>query len=233
MKKVLGCRAIRLLNIVVFSLGISCDHDDSMDPTIDLDRVEKILILGNSITIHKADPKIGWRGNWGMAASKKSKDYVHLFIESLKKKKDGIQFKFVNVSAFEERFWDFDLNQLDTLKQFGADLILIRLGENVSEYEATTRGYSKYLKELIQFLKKDNETFILCTDSFWPKNQVNSQIRSFVAHHKYPLVELHQLFGDSTNTAIFEFENANVAIHPSDRGMEHIAKRLIEVFEID
>jgi hypothetical protein len=56
-------------------------------------RVEKMLFLGNSITLHGPAPEIGWTGDWGMAASAREKDYVHqLFgpdLEILRRDSEG------------------------------------------------------------------------------------------------------------------------------------------------
>ena len=38
----------------------------------------RVLFAGNSITLHGARPELGWHFDWGMAASCKEKDYVHL-----------------------------------------------------------------------------------------------------------------------------------------------------------
>ena len=45
--------------------------------------VRKILIIGNSISRHHVKPSIGWTSHWGMAASAREKDYVHILISEL------------------------------------------------------------------------------------------------------------------------------------------------------
>ena len=47
-------------------------------------KISNVLILGNSITFSAADSKVGWFGNWGMAASKPEFDYVHLLTAKFK-----------------------------------------------------------------------------------------------------------------------------------------------------
>ena len=49
---------------------------------------KRLLIIGNSITLHGPRADIGWHYNWGMAATKPENDYVHKLYEYLQR--DGI-----------------------------------------------------------------------------------------------------------------------------------------------
>ena len=44
----------------------------------------RVMLVGNSITLHGIRPEIGWYNEWGMAASAKEKDYVHLLEASIR-----------------------------------------------------------------------------------------------------------------------------------------------------
>ena len=43
----------------------------------------KVLFIGNSITRHEPKPEIGWDNDWGMAASCRENDYVHVAVRFL------------------------------------------------------------------------------------------------------------------------------------------------------
>ena len=45
-----------------------------------------VLFIGNSITRHEPKPEIGWDHDWGMAASCKENDYVHVAVKLLEGK---------------------------------------------------------------------------------------------------------------------------------------------------
>ena len=54
--------------------------------SVERDGTHRVLFVGNSITRHEPNPSLGWYGDWGMAASSKEKDYVHLVVAELDKK---------------------------------------------------------------------------------------------------------------------------------------------------
>lgn len=65
----------------------------------------KVLFLGNSITLHGSLPKIGWTNVWGMAASAKEKDYVHLVTRGIEReagRKADLRVR--NLADFERNF---------------------------------------------------------------------------------------------------------------------------------
>ena len=72
-------------------------------------RVGKVLFLGNSITLHGPAPNIGWTGNWGMAASAREKDYVHLLIDRISNAADGTpKVMNRNIADFERQLTAFN-----------------------------------------------------------------------------------------------------------------------------
>ena len=57
------------------ALGQNAKDQKAFDPA---KKGPRVLFVGNSITLHGPRPQIGWTNNWGMAASARDKDYVHL-----------------------------------------------------------------------------------------------------------------------------------------------------------
>ena len=60
-----------------------------------------ILCLGNSITCMGPNDEVGWKGHWGMAASKKENDYVHLLEARLKSHNPRSTVSFKNILVWE------------------------------------------------------------------------------------------------------------------------------------
>jgi len=94
---------------------------------------QRVLFLGNSITLHGPAPAIGWTGNWGMAASEADKDYVHLIAQGLRKKDGTLPAILVkNLAGFERQYTTFDTADLvKESRAFDPDLIVVAIGENV------------------------------------------------------------------------------------------------------
>ena len=93
--------------ITVMNLSVEARGDDAgqfagPDLRVGQLRVGKVLFLGNSITLHGPAPKIGWDGNWGMAASTREKDFVHVLLSRIAKSAGGKpEVKIKNIADFE------------------------------------------------------------------------------------------------------------------------------------
>lgn len=168
-----------LLGLVFLTFGCQQDqeftHNNAIVEIVDLSRV---LFVGNSITRHRPEPDKDWLGDWGMAASAREKDFVHLLMSKFKFLPDYDSSIFVTAASFEINFWEFDFSQLDSLRAFEPTLIILNLGQNVKDDRARDLDYGSSLVQLIDHLQEDRKTTIVYVNSFWDKQAVNAQIHN-------------------------------------------------------
>jgi hypothetical protein len=137
--------------------------------------------------------------------------------------------EYYSVGGFEREFWNFDLEKLRFLRESEADLIIINLGENVEESDASNHLFGDHLADLIEFIDNERNSEIVCVDSFWNKDLVNIQIRNLCVDKGYRFVHISDLSDNNQFMAIDKFQNPDVAAHPSDLGMKQISSRILEV----
>ena len=180
----------------------------------------RILILGNSITHHPPLPSIGWSGDWGMAASAREKDYVHVLVGKLILDYPGIIYEEKNIAAWERDF-SYDVKRAN-ISDFNPDILIVRLGENVPENKP---DYDSALNNL---LDRFHANHVVITGTFWASDYKDS-IQSKVARERgCEFVGLRDLWWKPAYQAIGLFESGGVAVHPGDKGMTEIANRIYE-----
>lgn len=203
------------LAIVLFSCQSKEEHP----------RIKKILVIGNSITIHPPDPSIGWNAAWGMAATGPNRDFFSLLKDSLQYHFPQLEMIRENVYPFERQFETLDFEQYDYLKEFEADIIIIRLGENIPENKLLEWNLSEALQDFATYLGTADTKFIITT-TFWPRSLVNEQLLHAASINLWEVVDIGALGEDPAYMAIGQFENHGVAAHPNDLGMYAISKAL-------
>jgi len=176
---------------------------------------QKVLFVGNSITFHGESPTIGWYGNWGMAASALQKDYVHIVAAKLK-----ADFQILPISRWE---WNYsDTTGFAEAKKYDADILIFRLGENVSDME----GYQDAFTDLISGFLTNNTKQVIVTNNFW-NDALKDSIQREVAKD-YTFVDISALDKDSANHAWGEYVLSGICQHPSDLGMLRIAELICD-----
>jgi hypothetical protein len=186
-------------------------------------KIKTVVILGNSIVRHQPKPEIGWYGDWGMAATVKDSDFVHLLIRDIHLKDNSVVVKFKNIADFERGFLSYSLSNLDSLRN--PDILLVKISENVDYKYAVNNNFILYYDKLIKYLAPTNHTTKVIVDGFW-KNDINAMIKKYALDNNYPFITTTELSKDLTNTADGKFQNGAVAAHPSDKGMRMIEQRI-------
>lgn len=201
-------------------------------PVYALQRVDsipsRVLILGNSITWHGAKASVGWTGNWGMAASSAEKDYVHLLESRIKSDHPGTHFKTGNIAAtFERQFWKYKVSDFKDFSDFNADLIILVIGENISDELAVKNGLDHHLEQLVRKLSAEKNPQVCLVGSFWPNQHIDQIMKTTADRNSWLYVDLQGLYQErNKNTAIEQYRDKGVGMHPSDLGMEGIANRI-------
>ena len=224
---------LRAVLLAAFVLGLTSGAlvraDDKATLQIGKLRVGKVLFLGNSITLHGPAPKIGWTGNWGMAASAQEKDYVHLLLSQITKAAGGEPaVKVKNLADFERRLTDFKLpEELKEELAFEADVIIIALGENAAtpKTDEAKAQFETAFTNLLAELKKHGQPTLFVRSQFWQDAEKDKLMKKTCDAADGVFIDISKLGSDESNYARAErkIEHAGVAGHPGDKGMRALA----------
>ncbi|MDE6398252.1 MAG: hypothetical protein K2L51_02930 [Clostridiales bacterium] len=183
----------------------------------------KVLLLGNSITRHGKAENLGWYGDWGMAASCAEKDYVHTLVRLLQQGGKRVSYCTANMSEWErERNESLLQTRYAAAKAFGADITVVRLGENARLLEDFD-GFCACYARMVQYFAAERTVL---TDLFWEYPPFDGFVQRLAADKGYAFAALHDLGARSDMKATGKFAHAGVAAHPGDNGMEEIANRI-------
>jgi alpha-galactosidase len=194
---------------------------------------QKVLILGNSITRHGPMADIGWTGNWGMAASAEEKDFVHLIEKGLTTGTDTKpKVLAVNIAEFERNYTTYDVAaKLKEATAFGADLIILAIGENVPALttEDSKAQFKSSVLKLLATLKGERNPRIIVRSPFWANPAKDEVLKQAAQESGGVFVDISALSKDESNYARSErpFKNEGVARHPGDKGMQAIAEAIL------
>tara|TARA_R110002167_G_scaffold76125_2_gene212187 strand:+ start:208 stop:900 length:693 start_codon:yes stop_codon:yes gene_type:complete len=222
-----------LLVTLHFALSTSSFAEE---PDIDFNgtKANKVLFLGNSITLHGPKPDIGWEGNWGMAASAKEKDYVHLVLKAIAQQTGKTpESMVVNIAAFERQFESYDIaSELEQELAFKPDLVIVAIGENVPELstEQLQAAFRSSMTKLLISLKQSSDPDIVVRGCFWGNRFKDQILEETCKQVGGRFASAYTLGVDEANYARLEreFTHQGVAAHPGDRGMQAIADVIVK-----
>jgi hypothetical protein len=187
----------------------------------------RILVLGNSITRHGPKEDIGWPYDWGMAASSADKDYVHRLYLKLLEDGKKVYMRIRQASAWEISIRGREnLNEYEEDRDFGADIVVWRLGENVKGEDFEI--YEESARKFLEYLAPD-KTKIIFTTCFWA-NKVLDPIAAKLSK-EWGAKFVNTSHTDEKMMALGLFEHQGVAGHPGDFGMEMIADKIFSAMK--
>lgn len=193
-----------------------------------VDSQKRVLFLGNSITLHETAPRIGWKFNWGMSASSEEKDYVHIVLKGLREKYGKISHCVVNVGEWEKNYFqDGVLEKFKGAREFEADIVISRLGENVRRDRFDEYPLTGYMRTFMEYFTGSAKKVVV-TDTFWEHGYICDVLRTLAQEKGHEFVTICDLGEQDENKALGLFEHAGVAGHPGDLGMKRIAERILE-----
>ena len=138
-------------------------------------KADRILFLGNSLTLHGPKAEIGWAGNWGMAASGQEKDHVHLLTAAIVARTGGqlvLEPKPIDASKsvenvlnianiLEREYATYEAARIRKQLDWKANIVVLQCGENVPAKDFDAKAFHKSLQALLNDLKESSNPQVL------------------------------------------------------------------------
>lgn len=192
---------------------------------------ERMVFLGNSITLHGVMTSIGWTNQCGMAASAPEKDYVHLTVADLERRLGRkIDYRVQNIADFERGWKTWNAASLEPLVAFKPSLLVVAIGENMANLasEDAPRFEARLTEIINRFRAANSSCRIVLRGVFWANAAKDEALRHVAERTGAKFVVTEDLGRRNEMKAIGLFEHPGVQHHPGDRGMAEIAKRIVE-----
>ena len=209
------------------ALGQNARSNTAFDPS---GKGPRVLFVGNSITRHGPRPEIGWTNDWGMAASARDKDYVHLLQKKIAAVRPDAQCCLAQVAAtFERAFFKPDWSpekHFAWARAFKPDAIVLFFGANVPrDYDsgkmtpAPARTFAAALERFLDHVDPEKKAFVLVSQGFYirPKLDAEKETVAGKTDRRYVFVDMEDIRTRADTHGRYN--------HPNDRGMELIAER--------
>lgn len=204
---------------------------------LNLKRPLKVVCLGNSITHHGYLPDVEWYSDWGMAASKPENDYCHVLERELQAYNKHTSVHPLNIYAFEKNP-TCDIDSLIGKTCAEADIIILRICENVSDIDAFEQNISR----LIEY-STNITPHVIVSGAFWPHEKKESILVSAAERHALEFVPLSWITYQSDvypkkGDILYDIDGKQYPItkefiitHPNDKGMRSIATALLRAIK--
>ncbi len=210
------------------ALGQNAKNQTAFDET---KKGPRLLFVGNSITLHGPRPQIGWTNDWGMAASARDKDYVHILQRKILAARSDAQCCLLQVAdTFERSFYkpDWSCMQFEWAKKFKPDVIVFFLGANVpSDYDAgklkSPRTFGVALDEFLTYLDSEGKALALVSQGFYVRPKLDAEKEALAQKPGRVFVKIDDIRSRADAHGRYN--------HPGDLGMQLIADRFWEHME--
>jgi len=193
------------------------------------------LVWGNSL-VHAGADYIDWWGAWGMAASTRANDFCHKLMTKLRLTIPTAIVDGYNIASWEVAHTTYDKSNFDKYFVSNRDLVVIRLGENISN----TTGLATSVQSLIDYIESKTSARILMTGVFWTDATKDSILSNAATVNGLGYTELSslntvgnrssigaQVYGEDGN--LHTITHSGVALHPNDTGMSAIADKIYAI----
>ena len=214
------------------------------DPTAE--KPVKILVIGNSITQHAPSTSLGWLGNWGMAATEPSKDYVHQLLAKALEVNPNVELHCVNISSYEKYFYDWSQITTDFSKyvEYDADIIISTFGANVKNgsnegddgFENDKTFTKEHYKAIVDHFNPNGDAKVIAGVTTLTNTEISTVIEQAAREYGYSFVDMSDLTGDEYTAKYYAEDlkakfgvatiNDGVLKHPGNDGMKEMADRL-------
>lgn len=215
-------------------------------------KADRLLVLGNSITLIPPSPKDGWPNNCGLAASVPEKDYIHIVAAGIDARTGGhmeltppdptqhaadgsvitSSANILNVADIIERqYATYQSAALQPQIDQKPDIVLLQLGENVPADTFAPGPFKAALQTLMAGLKASSDPHIFVTSLILGSrpeiDDIKRQVCAEDPSHRV-FVDLSTFGADPANLAGAEkFFTGVIVDHPGDKGMSVIGEALL------
>lgn len=190
----------------------------------------RILILGNSITLHRPKPASGWHNCCGMAATCLEKDFAHLLLAQLTAFAGGVPSEaWIDNIADYERTYEYcnQFLRFGAYAQFQPDALILAIGENIPQPETPDKEkvLQRSLVNLIQLIAGSRKPAVFLRSNFWADESKDRILRAAAAETGATYIDISALRDDP---ACFSAPGGGFGGHPGDYGMKKIADAVAE-----